>query len=231
MMNKTVLKWILAKNKIKGCSKCNLGELRSLVNRLFAAKTIQRYFRRWLYFDATDPITLDPVSHPCFIFCTSFGKRHFYGIRSLVEYIISSGKTVDPMTREQYNDKQLKRLDQLAKCYCPETRYRSTLKIKNDPRYYRRIQQESNELAAFQMRYSELRMMMLTAFEVYTPDSDFSFMVEEHEYNSLQDYITVLVRELRIIISHMVRLGINQNDLTRPIINDINTNTTLPIVL
>jgi hypothetical protein len=221
-MNRSILKWIITKNKIKGCSRYTLPELQRVVDTLYAVKKIQRWFRKKLYLDAIDPITLESIQHPCFIFCTSFGKLHFYDIRALVEYIITSGKTIDPMTREQYSDKQLQRLDQLAKEYLP-IRYRSTLKIKKDPRYYRRIQLESNEITVFQMRYSELRSLLLSAFEVYM-EVDFPFVVEGFEYSSFREYTRLLIMELQAVIRRLNRLGLNATELVENIRDDLRRN-------
>ena len=112
----------------------------------------------------------------------------------------------------------MERLDQLGKQYLT-TRYRSTLKIKRDPRYISRIRVQANELAVYQLRYTELRTLLLTAFEV--PELDDSIIVDGIIYNTIGAYIRSLVMELRNIVSHMGRRGVNTADLIEPIQQDL----------
>jgi hypothetical protein len=56
-------------------------------------------------------ITLEPIKHPVFTRITSSGYRRAYSLVEFADYLISSGKTVDPLDKEPLTDKQLKWID------------------------------------------------------------------------------------------------------------------------
>ena len=62
-----ILKGLCKKFLLKGYSKLKRQELFETVNRYLAVKVIQRCFRKHLYKDAVDHISLEPAFFPCFI--------------------------------------------------------------------------------------------------------------------------------------------------------------------
>ena len=117
---------------VKNYSKLKKIELFEIINKLIAVKIIQKFYRNYFYKDATDHITLEPVTFPCFIYKTKSGKHYFYNHSSIIKYIMKTAVYLDPMTREEYSDNDLKRLDNEAKLYYPNIKYRSTYKIKKN---------------------------------------------------------------------------------------------------
>ena len=194
------------KNKIKGIFKLNKKELFNEYNRYLAIRIIQKRYRLHFYKNATDCITMDSVNYPCFIYRTKFGKLFFYNYDSIIKYIMKSGDTRDPMTRNQYTDDELQRLDTEAKLHFSEIKYRSTLKIKKNENYAKRIRNRENEILSFQMRLDELKQTLLYIIEVemyYWELDTFddivdSFVIENVEYTSITSYINTILYEFKL---------------------------------
>ncbi len=199
----SVLKRLCKYAKIK-CLKLKKQELIDLYNCFLAVKKIQNVFRKVLYREAVDPITLDPVYYPCFIYRTNSGKCQFYAYDSIIKYIMKTGNTTDPLTREQYSDECLKRLDNSVKIYFPEIKYKSTYKIKIDENYARRIKNRENELLTYQMRMSELKNYIV--FIVESQLTNFlhePILIENINYRSVESFINSTFHELKIVLNHL----------------------------
>lgn len=198
-----LLKKLCKSTKLK-YSKLKKQELLDLYNKYLAVKKIQQAFRNYLYKDSVDPISLDSVSFPCFIYRTKSGKCHFYAYESIIKYIMKTGVTKDPLTREEYSDNTLKRLDTQAKLYFPETKYRSTYKIKVNLNYARRIKNRENELLNYHMRISELKNHILFIVEsglIEIPNEPILF--ENVEYRSMDSFVQCTFHELKIVLGHL----------------------------
>ena len=130
MLSITELKKFCKNASIKKYSTLKKKELFDEYNRFLASKVIQRKYRMHFYKNAEDNILLEKVSYPCFVYRTKFGKIFFYHYDTIIKYIMKSGDTRDPMTRNQYSDEELSRLDYEAKRYFPNIKYSSTFKIK-----------------------------------------------------------------------------------------------------
>ena len=122
-LNNDILKKLCKNADIKNYSKFKKNELFEIINKSLAVKIIQQNFRNHFYKDATDHITLDPVTFPCFIYKTKSGKHYFYNHSSIIKYIMKTAVYLDPMTREEYSDNDLRRLDSEAKLYYPNIKY------------------------------------------------------------------------------------------------------------
>ena len=155
IMDISILKKLCKNGNIKNYSKLKKKELFDTFNKFLAVKVIQKCFRNHFYKNATDHISLEPISYPCFIYRTKSGKHYFYSYESIIKYIMKTGDCRDPMTRENYSDDDLIRLDTEAKKY--NFKYRSTYKIKKNLGYARRIRNIENEILSFQMRMDELK--------------------------------------------------------------------------
>jgi hypothetical protein len=198
-----LLKKLCQNLKIKDYSKLTKLKLIEIINRNFAARTIQRQFRRYFYKNAVDHITLEPVDFPCFVYRTKSGRHYFYSHDSIIKYIMKSGNTRDPMTREQYSDEDLQRLDLEAKRFYPGIKYRSTYKIKKNLAYARRIKNRENEIMVYQMRLDEIKELLLFIVESDMGSWEISnetVLIENVEYASINAFIDSVLRELKIII-------------------------------
>ena len=72
-----ILKKLSKKAKIK-YNKLNKQDMFINLNIYLAVITIQKYYRKHFYKNATDHITLEKVEYPCFIFRTKCCKNYFY---------------------------------------------------------------------------------------------------------------------------------------------------------
>ena len=214
--------------KIKGIdnySKLNKNELFGKINQYLAVKTIQQYYRSHFYKNATDHITLEKVEYPCFIFRTKIGKYFCYSYDSIIKYIMKTGDTRDPMTRIFYSDEDLSRLDSEVKYHFPDNKYKSTLKIKKNINYARRIRNRENEILSFQMRLDEIKINLLTAIEsdIFSWDINESLVVDNTEYSNVNSYINSILYELKLIIVSLKSYDIHSVDcFITSLLSDIN---------
>jgi hypothetical protein len=117
---------------------------------------------------------------------------------------MKTGNTKDPMTRNEYTDDELQRLDTEAKHYFPEMRYRSTLKIKKNENYARRIRNRENEILSFQTRLDELKNIILHIIdsEIYNWVIGV-FVVDDIEYTSTMSYINTILYEFKLTMINL----------------------------
>ena len=179
-------------------------ELMNNYNQFLACKIIQRNFRKHFYRNAVDNITLESVNYPCFVYRVKT-NLFFYEYNSIIKYIMKSGKVIDPNTRIEYTDAELIRLDTQAKIHFPDKNFKSTLKIKKNENYAKRIKNRENEILTFQMRLDELKTMILTIIEdnIMSWNLQGSLIIENVEYTNINSYINTLTHELKILFLHL----------------------------
>jgi hypothetical protein len=196
---------MLCKTKIKGYSKLNKKELCDNYNKYLACKIIQKAYRAHFYKNAVDCITMDSVNYPCFIYRTKFGKCFFYNYDSLIKYIMKSGDTRDPNTRNSYTDEDLTRLDLGAKKHFPENKYSSTLKIKKNINYARRIRNRENEILSYQLRLEELKelIILIISSSMFLWELNESLVIDNVEYQTIHLYINNVLTEFKSIYRHL----------------------------
>ena len=201
LLKPCTLKLFCKNGCIKNYSKLTKKELLQKYNEVLACKIIQRYFRKYFYKNAEDSISLEPVKFPCFIYRTKFGKCFFYNYESIIKYIMKTGDTRDPMTRNVYSDEDLTRLDSEAKLYFPEIRYSSTLKIKKNINYAKRIRNRENEILNFQMYLEELKTKLIIVIEsgALLWENIGTITIDSIEYYSIREYITVLLDKMKLV--------------------------------
>lgn len=205
-MEINLLKRLCRNSGIKNYSRLKKLQLLLLLNQNLAAEMIQRSFRRYFYKSAVDHITLDPVGFPCFIYRTKSGRHYFYSHDSIIKYIMKTGNTHDPMTREQYRDEDLQRLDLEAKRFYPGVKYRSTYKIKKNLAYARRIKNLENEIMVYHMRLDEIKEIILFIVESGMCTWNIGnepLVVENVEFSSVEVFIDSVLRELKNIVSNL----------------------------
>ena len=189
---------ILCKSKGIKCSALKKRELFEKYNLFISVKKIQIHFRNYFYKDAVDYITLEPIQFPCFVHKTKTNTFYFYGYDTIIKYIMKTGNTRDPMTREQYSDEELHKLDCYAKYYYPDIKYSSTLKIKQNINYARRICNRENDILSFQMRLDELKNNLILFIE-----SDILILepmvVDNIEYSSSNHYLNTMLHEMKLV--------------------------------
>jgi len=206
MLNIKNLKNLCKKGGIKNCSKLNKNELFECYSKYLAVKVLQKRWREYFYKNATDCITMENINFPCFIYRTKFGKCFFYSYDSIIKYIMKTGDTRDPNTRNQYTDIELIRLDTEAKYHFPNVKYSSTLKIKRNINYAKRIRNRENEILSFQMRLDELKNSITILVESGVMSwniSNEAILIENVEYRSLNSYINNLLHELKIVYNNL----------------------------
>jgi hypothetical protein len=93
-----------------------------------AAVVIQYHYRKWFYRNAECCICYEKVRHPCFIYKTS-GVCIFYNYIPLLNYFNTSGKFIDPKTRNEYTTSEIKRFKCGLGRYFPNKKLRK----KTDP--------------------------------------------------------------------------------------------------
>jgi len=205
-LNIKILKQLCKKVSIKNCSKLKKRELFDAYNKYLAAKIIQNVYRSHFYKNATDCITLDKIGYPCFIYRTKFRKHFFYSYESIIKYIMKTGDTRDPMTRENYTDDDLIRLDTEVKHYFPNIKYSSTIKIKRNINYAKRIRNRENEILSFQMRLDELKNSIIILVEsgvlLWNIPNE-PILIENIEYRSLNSYVNTVLHELKIVYNNL----------------------------
>lgn len=204
MVNLTDLKIICRFQKIPNYSKLKKKELIDLIDCTFAAKKIQSSFRNYFYRNATDCITLEKVNYPCFVFKMKPGNFSFYSYHSIIENIIRTGDTRDPISRIQFSDDDLIRLDNEAKKH--NIKYRSTLKIKKDTNYIDRIRDRESEINSYLLRIEELKVSILFAveFDIFSWNlNDEPILIDNVHYRNINSYINSVLYEIKLIISNL----------------------------
>ena len=191
--------------KCKYSSKMKKNELYEEYNKVLAVKIIQQRFRKYFYSNAVDSITLENVSYPCFIYRVKTGKIFFYDYNSIIKYIMKSGKVIDPNTRNTYTDTELTRLDIEAKLYFPDKNFKSTLKIKKNENYARRIRNRENDILSFQMRLDEIKTCIITIIEddIISWNITDAIIIENIEYTSFTNYLNSIIHELKILFLNL----------------------------
>jgi hypothetical protein len=205
-----ILRGLSRLKRLKGYSTMNRQELFDNYNRYLSVILIQQKYRKYLYHDAVDHITLENVKFPCFIFQTKAFKLYFYSYESIIKYIMKSGNTSDPMTRSQYSDEDLIRIDIGVKRYFPECRYRSALRIKNHPEYAMRIRNRENEILSYELRIDEIKNNLLILTSINASDWDITnILIDNHEYSNIQSYQNQLIYELHLVLRNLNRIDSN----------------------
>ena len=187
---------------IKNVSKLKKKELLDSYNTFLACKIIQRCFRNHFYKNAECSISLEPVRYPCFIYRTKSSSHcFFYNYDSIIKYIMKTGDTRDPMTRNAYSDNDLNRLDTEAKIHYPEIRYSSTLKIKKNINYAKRIRNRENEILSYQTYIEELKNKILVIVESdslsWEPFG--AITIDSVEFHSIKDYVLTLLQKIKTV--------------------------------
>ena len=118
---------------------------------------------------------------------------------------MKTGDTRDPMTRETYSDEVLHRLDLQAKKHYPEIHYSSTLKIKKNINYAKRIRNRENEILSYQTRMDELKEIVVTFVKegIFFWNLSEPFVIDSVEYKSTKEYTFVVLDELKLIYSRV----------------------------
>ena len=191
----------LCKNAKLKITKLNKLQLFDIYNHYLATKLIQKVYRNHFYRNSECSITLEKVRYPCFVFRTKFGKLFFYDYQSITKYICKTGNTHDPMTREQYSDEDLQRLDLSLKKYYPETKYSSTLKIKRNLGYARKVRDRENNIITYQTLLEETKLLILNLIDsgIFISGISEQISVGNENFLSTDDYLIHLLEKVNVI--------------------------------
>ena len=205
-LNIRELRFFCKNSSIKNYSTLKKQELFDNYNKFLACKIIQKYYRRHFYKDSEDSISLEKVKYPCFVYRTKCGKHFFYSYDTIIRYIMKTGDTRDPMTRNQYTDEDLLRLDQQVKTYFPHVKYCSTFKIKKNINYAKRIRNRENEILSFQTQFNELKTKIncLVEIDAWNLIDNEPIVIEFIEYNSINTYINNIFYQLKLVYLNFI---------------------------
>lgn len=128
---------------------------------------IQKTFKKYLNTLPDDPITQDKLELPIFRLKEN-GSIYFFGAMSLSEYILSSGDTRNPLTRQEITLEDVKRLEDVSGKKIRRTL--ASVKKKNKEEYDRRLLFEYFDSVVFgicQQMIDECSQVTTTYFEKY----------------------------------------------------------------
>jgi hypothetical protein len=108
------------------------------------------------------------------------------------------------MTRIQYSDETLERLDTDAKKYLSDLKLKSTLKIKKNPDYARRIRNRENEIISYQSRLAEVISGIVISIDLdMITWTITNILIDNNEYNNSINYINSILYEFKILIRNL----------------------------
>jgi nicotinamide mononucleotide adenylyltransferase len=140
-INLSILKQLCRNNHIKNYSKLCKKDTIDLINKYHSCLKIQRFLRKFLSRNSKCPISLDPISYPCYAYrpnrnreCTEPKTKMqkidsvlvYYNIEPLKNFLISTGDFRDPSTRILYTESDLIQIDKI------DDWYRKIKKIKEE---------------------------------------------------------------------------------------------------
>jgi len=204
-----ILKKLCKIFKIKKISHLTKKEIVNIINQVQAVNIIIKHYKKYLYSNKEDFISLETIKYPCFLW-NSGNKLFFYNYDSIINYINKTGDTRDPVTRIQYSDTTLLRLDKEAKKYYSNTsfKFKSTYKIKFDVNYIKKIRKKRNDIASYEARINELLTLFRTAIQadILSWNLSETIIIDNIQYSSINNYIYSIKREYNIIINNLKHL-------------------------
>jgi hypothetical protein len=112
------------------------------------------------------PLTQDKLEKPIFRYITDLGYVHGYCLASLLEWIKIQGKPIDPVTKNEYNIVELKRMDREAKQHgllpaqsptmyelCTDAKHQQAYEMKREHEAFQSLSaEEKTEILAEQVQ-------------------------------------------------------------------------------
>ena len=109
------LKKICKIYNIKKISNLNKNDIIIRICQHFAIVKIQNFIRKKHSSERICPISMEPVSFPLFAYKPDHSRNFiYYNLRSLCDYLITTGDFRDPKTRDPYSDETILKIDKLA---------------------------------------------------------------------------------------------------------------------
>lgn len=151
-MNIIDLKKICKLNYIEDYSKINKNNKNEFIKHLnesSCAIKIQRWIRKKFIKDEKCPISLEQIKYPCYAFKTN-RILIYYDLYTLKNYLIDTGKFVDPLSRLVFTEKQLADIDKIDKHYRSfkknNTEYMSVLSYSKKDKYYEKKKKVQDDI-------------------------------------------------------------------------------------
>ena len=118
---------------------------------------------------------------------------------------MKTGNTRDPLTRLEYSEEDLYRLDQEVKKHYPgNTCYKSTCRIKRSESYARRIRDQENSILSLETRMDEIKSVLVNAIQNdYFSWQVGEIVIENNRYDSITQFIYLTVEELRLLFINL----------------------------
>jgi len=141
----------------------------ALISNIIFHFTIRILQRKWRNIKSTDPVTLEEICYPCWNKHIN-STRIYYNLETVVNHIIINGpQAKDPMTRIEYNDRELKELDYLYKYYEYSTKYRSKnlSRVIKDVEYYKTLKYNNERIDVIRDDIFTILHLALDEIETY----------------------------------------------------------------
>ena len=131
----------------------------------------------------------------------------------------------------EYSDEDLIRVDTDSKKHFPKESisFKSTLKIKKNVNYARKIRNRENEILSFQLRLDELKesILFIVTDDIFLwniPSE--SILIENVEYNSIDSFINSVIHELKMVVTNLRAYDSHQAESFKTdLINEIPVNS------
>ncbi len=155
----SILNNMCKRRELKGTSKCKKQDLIYMLKYHNSVVKIQTWYRKKLIKDQQCPISLEPITYPCYPYCPSKQPKAifiYYNLDPLKSFLITTGDFRDPKTRISYTKKQLIDID------------KDVYKASKNILHYKRKKERDNEILFLERYMDELTQEMIDLVE--TPD-------------------------------------------------------------
>lgn len=147
------LKKICKINYVDNFTKINKNNKNEYVQKLSKSINvikIQRWFRKLYIGKNKCPISFDTIKYPCYAFKTKNGILTYYQLYTLKQYLIDTGNFSDPLTRINFEERQLNDIDIIDKYYRTfkknNTQYLSLLSYSKNSKHYEKKKKYQDEI-------------------------------------------------------------------------------------
>jgi hypothetical protein len=156
------------------------------------------------------PITHDKLKQPIFKYITNKRYVHGYNLEYLIDWILTNKKPIDPVTREEYNSIELKRMDKLAKKYNLNKPSVYDYVKRNELSELIHELRNSNEV--FIETYSEF-IREISALCISNPQRCYQILLEQCEQNQREvcpPSYQRLITSLKDIVSDLIEEDVDE---------------------
>lgn len=196
------LKKLAKLNNFKSYSNKTKQDLIDTVVKHYAILTIQRHVRKKLALNTVCPISLESLKYPFWI-KKSITKTHkvgyiYYNLESFIDYLVSSGDFRDPMSRELLSEKDISRLDILAKTNKIKL-YKSLKDTKDNKLHYRKIKDREEQIDILIERirhiFWSIRDKIENVYNGYENVGELTYYINNVYFPETKHYVEILSKK------------------------------------